>query len=205
MPIRGKNKREALTEFLMARLTAAARTVFSEQGFYGATIEEIARSAGVAKGTVYLYYPSKQAAYWAAMREDTLRMIKVTRLRMESAGTVETKIRTFIDCKIGYFEENREFSRIYFSEFGQSLTRPARLRKQFKTLYTRQARMLRGVLKEGIRKREIRPVPAGAAAFAICDLTRSLAAQRMFEWNQGKLREATNFVFELVWKGLGSR
>jgi AcrR family transcriptional regulator len=205
MPILRKTKRDVVTEFRTAELVAAARRVFSERGFHNATMEEIAQIAGVAKGTIYLYYPSKQAAYWAAMEQGILGMLEATRRSMEAAGSVEAKIRTFIECKISYFEQNRDFFKIYFSEFGHSLTHPARLRKQFKELYVQQARILKGVLEEGIRNQEIRSVPADAAAFAICDLTRSVATQRVLGWDHGELRDAANFVFGLVWKGLGAR
>ena len=205
MPILGKTKRQVLTEFRMAELVAAARKVFSGRGFHKATMEEIAQIAGVAKGTIYLYYPSKHAAYWAAMEQGILGMLEETRRSMEAAGTVEAKIRTFIECKISYFEQNRDFFKIYYSEFGQFLAHPARLRKQFRELYVRQAQILRGVLEEGIRNQEIRPVPADAAAFAICDLTRSVATQRVLGWDHGDLRDAVNFIFDLVWKGLGAR
>lgn len=205
MPILGKTKREVVTEFRMAELVAAARKVFSERGFHNATMEEIAQLAGVAKGTIYLYYPSKQAAYWAAMEQGILGILEATRRNMDVAGTVEAKIRTFIECKISYCEQNRDFFKIYYSEFGHSLTQPLRLRKQFRELYAQQARILKEVLEEGIRNQEIRPVAADAAAFAICDLTRSAATQRVLGWDKGELRNAVDFIFDLVWKGLGSR
>jgi AcrR family transcriptional regulator len=205
MPIQGKTKREVVTEFRMAELLAAARRVFSERGFHNATMEEIAQIAGVAKGTIYLYYPSKQAAYWAALEQGILGMIEATHRSMEGAATIEAKIRTFIECKIGYFDQNRDFFKIYFSEFGHSLTYPARVRKQFRELYVQQARIVREVLEGGIRGQEIRQVPPDAAAFAICDLTRSVASQRVLGRDQGDLRDAVNFIFDLVWKGLGAR
>ena len=127
----------------------------------------------------FLYYPSKRAAYWAAMEQGILGMIEATRQSMGSAGSVEAKIRTFIEGKIGSLEQNRDFFKICFSEFGHSLTHPARLRKQFRELYLQQAHLVRQVLQDGIRNQEIRPIPAGAAAFAICGLTRSTAIQRV--------------------------
>lgn len=205
MPILGKTKREVLTEFRLAELLAAARRVFSERGFHDATMEEIAQIAGVAKGTIYLYFSSKQAAYWAAMEQGILGMLEATRRSMESAGTAEAKIRTFVECKICYFEQNRDFFRIYFSAFGHSLTHPPRLRKRFREFYVQQAQILKGVLEEGIRNQEIRPIPADAAAFAICDLTRSVATQRVLGWDHGDLRDAVNFIFDFVWRGLGPR
>ncbi|HWV21754.1 MAG TPA: TetR/AcrR family transcriptional regulator [Devosia sp.] len=39
----------------------AALAVFSEKGFAAAKVDEVARRAGVSKGTVYLYFPSKEA------------------------------------------------------------------------------------------------------------------------------------------------
>lgn len=42
-------------------LLDAAMAVFAEQGFAGAKMEDIARRAGVSKGTVYLYFASKEA------------------------------------------------------------------------------------------------------------------------------------------------
>jgi AcrR family transcriptional regulator len=205
MPILGRTKREVLTEFRTAELVAAARRVFSQRGFHKATMGEIAKIAGVAKGTIYLYYPSKQAAYWAAMEQGILGMLEATRRSMEAAGTAEAKIRTFIECKIAYFEQNRDFFKIYFSEFGRSLTHPARLRKPFRELYVQQVHILRGVLEQGIRDQEVRSVPTDAAAFAICDLTRSMAIQRVLGWDHGDLRDAVNIIFDLVWKGLGSK
>ncbi len=205
MPILGKTKREVVTEFRMAELVAAARKVFSERGFHNATMEEIAQLAGVAKGTIYLYYPSKQAAYWAAMEQGILGMLEATRRTMEAAASAEAKIRTFIECKINYCEQNRDFFKIYYSEFGHSLSQPLRLRKQFRELYAQQAQIVKEVIEEGIRKQEIRPVPTESAAYAICDLTRSAAIHRVLGGDKGELPDAVNFIFDLVWKGLGAK
>lgn len=42
---------------------------FAEHGFAGAKLERIAKSAGIAKGTVYLYYASKEALFLAAIEK----------------------------------------------------------------------------------------------------------------------------------------
>jgi len=52
--------REARTGERRAQILRAALDVFSRRGFHGATIREIAASAGLAEGTIYLYFPSKQ-------------------------------------------------------------------------------------------------------------------------------------------------
>jgi len=52
--------REARTGERRAQILRAALEVFSRRGFHGATIREIASTAGLAEGTIYLYFPSKQ-------------------------------------------------------------------------------------------------------------------------------------------------
>jgi AcrR family transcriptional regulator len=47
-----------------------ARTVFLNDGFDGASMNDIARVAGVSKGTLYVYFESKEALFEALIRED---------------------------------------------------------------------------------------------------------------------------------------
>jgi AcrR family transcriptional regulator len=54
-------EREARTRALLA----AALDVFLERGFESARLDEVAQRAGVAKGTLYLYFPSKEALFEA--------------------------------------------------------------------------------------------------------------------------------------------
>jgi len=50
-------------------ITAAALKVFGEKGFAGARIEEIARLAGISKGTLYLYFETKEDIFRAVVHE----------------------------------------------------------------------------------------------------------------------------------------
>ena len=52
-----------------AEIVAAALDVFVERGFAATKLEEVARRAGVTKGTVYLYFENKDALFKAVVRE----------------------------------------------------------------------------------------------------------------------------------------
>jgi AcrR family transcriptional regulator len=52
-----------------AEIVAAALSVFVERGFAATKLDEVARRAGVTKGTVYLYFTSKDALFKAVVRE----------------------------------------------------------------------------------------------------------------------------------------
>ena len=50
----------------------AALSVFAEQGFTAARVEDIARRAGLSKGAVYLYFPSKEAMLNALVEQSAV-------------------------------------------------------------------------------------------------------------------------------------
>jgi AcrR family transcriptional regulator len=52
-----------------AEILDAALKVFAEKGFAGARMEDIARRAGVSKGTIYLYFENKDAVFKTLVRE----------------------------------------------------------------------------------------------------------------------------------------
>ena len=52
-----------------AELTAAALELFVERGYATTRLEDVARRAGVSKGTLYLYFDSKEALFKAVVRE----------------------------------------------------------------------------------------------------------------------------------------
>lgn len=65
---RARQTRRERVEEMEAAIVEAAQAVFAEAGFDGARIAEIARRAGVAEGTVYLYFKNKTALYAAVLR-----------------------------------------------------------------------------------------------------------------------------------------
>ncbi|MAC88270.1 TetR/AcrR family transcriptional regulator [Maricaulis sp.] len=56
-----ENSRRRRPEARPEEILDAALSVFSEQGFAAARVEDIARAAGLSKGAIYLYFPSKEA------------------------------------------------------------------------------------------------------------------------------------------------
>lgn len=204
MPLLGKTRKDAIKEFRTAELLGAARRVFAEKGFHAATVDDIASAAGVAKGTVYLYYHSKQDVYWGALEHGITELHNEIQVCLAAEKTPENKVRAFIEIKIRYFEMNRDFFRIYFSELGTAFSHPAQMPPQFEQMYLRQARMLESMLQEGIDTGAIRPIRTDTAAVAISDLIRGIIVQRLLGWSTKDVESDVNFVFDLVWRGIAA-
>ena len=72
-----------------------ARRVFFADGFDGASMNDVARAAGVSKGTLYAYFPSKQALFAALIRADHAQQAERICAFPDDFSDVETTLRTF--------------------------------------------------------------------------------------------------------------
>jgi AcrR family transcriptional regulator len=199
---KSKSKKDVVTEFRTAEILEAAKRVFAKKGFHDATVDDVANAAGVAKGTVYLYYRSKQEVYLAALKFGIGQMYAALVEEVNKAATTEEKLKALIVAKLAYFDENRDFFKIFYSELGRIPTHPGGIDSEFKALYLEQARLVESILKEGIRKKAIRNLRTEQAAFAISDIIRGVVTQRILEWSRSKAGQDADFIFDLVWKGI---
>jgi len=200
-----RTKKDVVTEFRTGEILQAAYHVFAERGFEQATMDEIAREAGVAKGTLYLYYPSKQDIYSAALHRSVVELAARTAEAVAGASSIEEKIQAFIGVKLRYFEEHRDFFRIYDSEFGRAFCRHGQKARQFDELYLEQVKAIDHVLQQSVRRKAIRPVRTEAVAFALFDITRGLVMQRLRSASRSSIEDDIAFAFDLMWKGIGHR
>jgi AcrR family transcriptional regulator len=202
---KNKTKRDVVTEFRHGEILEAAQRVFARRGFTEASVEAIAQEAGLAKGTVYLYYPSKRALYWAALRHGLLGLGEELARRVAAAESLREKIRAFVDTKVSYFEEHRDFVQIYYAEFTNVVAHPCAPLRDFQEFYLQQVGILKAEIHEAVRKRAIARVPEDTAAFAIFDLTKGMIMRRMLGWSKSRTKEDIDFVVDLAWRGLAPR
>src|SRR5262249_36824541 len=145
-----RTKKDVVTEFRCTEILAAARRVFASKGYEAATVDEIAELAGVAKGTIYCYFPSKFELFIGTLRGGMQELFERAETSMRAATTAAGKIRAFIHIRLEYGEQNREFFRIYFSEFSKVALQPSPVREEFQVLYHKQALALEAVIRTGI-------------------------------------------------------
>ncbi|MFT7621965.1 MAG: TetR/AcrR family fatty acid metabolism transcriptional regulator, partial [Myxococcota bacterium] len=87
------------------RIIAAAVKVFAAKGFYCARVSDVAREAGVADGTIYLYFESKEDLLRGLFEENMTRIIARLKALVEPAGTAADKLSALFS---GYAEFTRQ-------------------------------------------------------------------------------------------------
>jgi AcrR family transcriptional regulator len=153
--------------------------VFGECGFESATMERIAQEADVAKGTIYLYYRSKQSIYDAALGDGLTELETRTEAAMQQAPALREAITAFITTRAEYFLSTVISSGCTSERFARHLTSPKSKASEFQALVDRQTRRLEQTIARATRRREIRRVDAAATALAIFDITRGFVARRI--------------------------
>ncbi len=93
------------------RIQEAARTVFSERGYAGASIELIARAAQLSVGAIYLYFRSKEDLY-VSLVEDTLTVFDVEMAQVRSETEVSSRLRDTWSILVRWAEKDPEGPRI---------------------------------------------------------------------------------------------
>jgi AcrR family transcriptional regulator len=93
------------------RIQEAARTVFAEKGYQGASIELIARAAQLSVGAIYLYFRSKEDLY-VSLVEDTLTVFDVEMARVREDVEVSARLRDTWNILIRWAERDAEGPRI---------------------------------------------------------------------------------------------
>lgn len=147
------NKRE--------RIISAAGRFFGEKGYHNTTTAEIAEAAGVAAGTIYIYFSSKEELLVAVFEE--FLGVHMDRLREGIARITdpEAKLRRLISLGLELMEENPDSARIFLSQLRQSTRMIKMVAKRSSRAYKD---IIEEVLEEGIRRGVCRKMNVRAAA-----------------------------------------
>jgi TetR/AcrR family fatty acid metabolism transcriptional regulator len=196
-----KSKRQVVSEFRRAEIVDAARSVFARRGFAHGIMDEIAKEAGIAKGTVYLYFRSKTEIYRAVLNHDMKALKKSTLERIDAATSLRDKIGAFTLARIENAESSKEIFRIMDSEQENlSVTR-----SQYRDWLREPVHRLASAIEKASRQGEIRRLPAEKVAWIIADLTRGTIQRRLLAQSDTPPSKDSEFLLEFIWAALEPR
>jgi TetR/AcrR family transcriptional regulator, fatty acid metabolism regulator protein len=155
----------------------AAAKVFARSGYFNAKVADVAREAGVADGTVYLYFKNKDDLLTSIFDWAMGEFIERARAELVSLKEPEEKLRRFAHLHFSLLEQERDIAIVFQIELRQS----TKFMEQFSTTHLASyLQMLREIIEAGQRARLFRK-----------SLNSTLTAKFLF----GALDEmATNWV-----------
>jgi AcrR family transcriptional regulator len=201
MPVTAISRKEA-SAHRRSVILEAARAVFARQGYANTVVDDIAAQAGIGKGTVYLYFRSKEQLYLGALLEDSRRLNGESRQAMAEAGTWREKLRAYVELRLRYFENNQDFLRIYLTEFRSMWMQGKPLSPELHRLVEECEAQLAQMFAAAAARGEIRPVDPELAAQTVSDLTRGLIERRLRQPDEQPGRADAEFTLDLLCRAL---
>lgn len=154
-----------------AAILSAGLDVFSQYGFRGATLDQIATAAGLSKPNLLYYFPSKEAIH-AALLERLLDTWLDPLKALDAAGDPVAEIMAYTRRKLALSRDYPRESRLFANEILQGAPRiEAILHNDLKTLVDEKAAVIAGWVTDG----KIAPVDPHHLIFSIWALTQHYA------------------------------
>src|SRR5256885_6656149 len=152
------------------RILRAAIDIFAQSGYFNAKVSEIAKAAGVADGTIYLYFDSKEDLLISVLREHTRDYLQSLERDLANINRPEDRMRIAIRHHLQALGRDRALAIVAQVELRHSL--------KFMTLLSHQEiadylNILRKIVEqgqnEGVFRRNLHPQLVAKAIFGIVD------------------------------------
>jgi len=111
------------------RILTAATAVFAERDFHQVRVEEVASRAGVGKGTLYLYFPTKDDLHHVALRASLERVAGEVERAADAEASLEEALREIVLSILRFFWRRQHLLTVV-QRFEQRYRRRARERRR---------------------------------------------------------------------------
>ncbi|HTM81673.1 TetR/AcrR family transcriptional regulator [Asticcacaulis sp.] len=160
-------RRRAAPEVRQADILTAALEEFSLHGFEGARMEDVARAAKVSKGTVYLYYPTKQALFEALVMRDIAPRVELASTFLKGYdGPLEPALMRMVEMAAMAIEVGRlpVYPKLLIAEAGRFPELAAFYRRE---VVQKMLGALTSLFQRALDRGEISGIEAGMAAHLV--------------------------------------
>ena len=153
-------------------LEEAAR-LFSSQRFDEVLMDDIAQSAGVAKGTLYTYFSDKEELYFAVIFEGISRLNQQVLEKASSQKDPEKKLRDIVHSIVSFVAQNGFFYKLLSIEDSKSNTGKSVNRERWREERKIQLEAIESVLMAGHSEGSFRVCDSFVEAAILRDMVRS--------------------------------
>jgi AcrR family transcriptional regulator len=138
-------------------ICAAALEVFAERGFAAARLEEIARRAGVSKGTLYLYFKDKEDLFRAVVRDTVAPNIAMMRQAVEAADLPFEAVVRLLLPRFAELARAVPIGAVAKIVIGESRNFPELAKTYYDLVVSQAVALMTGLIEKAQTNGEVRP------------------------------------------------
>jgi TetR/AcrR family fatty acid metabolism transcriptional regulator len=175
----GGDRRERSAEAKRGEILAAALRVFEAVGYYQAPMADIAVEAGMATGTLYNFFPSKEALFHTLVEQKTADFFAYLRREVDQTVGATAKLHRLVEAQCAFCAANRDFLRIYVTaRSGFEWAAKQELGVAFRYQYAAYLDWVAGILAAGMAEGVLRDMEPLEMAQALVGMLNAV----LFEW-----------------------
>lgn len=178
----------------------AAIKIFSKSGYNGATMDEIALEAGVAKGTLYYHFKSKEEIFRFIINEGLGILADKVNYVEKNENPIDN-LKNICRAQLAALYENKDFFKVLLSQLWGQEIRQLELRQQLRKYVDR----IELYIKDAIKKGYIREGNANFMAYAFFGSLLSVAVYEVINIDHINLDEIVDNLVLYNLKGLEKR
>jgi AcrR family transcriptional regulator len=196
-------KKEVVAAFRTQEILAAAQRLMESRGLEALTMEEIATAAGVAKGTVYLYFQSKEDLLQALMSQVGENLLQDLEALLQGPGSPPERLKRVVALLLRYLERERVLFPVYARDLLKG-DRPGRKGRwlHIQALEERFVTLLTGLFAQGIEAGQFIPANPRLLTFLFRGLIRAVGYYQMAEAPKDTLTEVLPVLLHFLFSGL---
>ncbi len=182
----------------------AAVQVFAERGFDQAKMDEIAQVAGVAKGTIYYHFKSKEDLFSALMNEGIENLIDYAKRNITLYSRPIEQLNALIHAHIQFFIENKKLAKLLLAEAFGTKERQRQFRRQIHEYIL----LIKRILDEGVRAGEFSMIHPHEMASSLFGAASIVVLHKIYSF-EGRERKVdlkatvmVETIRELVFNGI---
>ena len=185
------------------RILDAAVQVFARKGYFGAKVAEIARQAGVADGTIYLYFHNKEDILVSLFNEVMAEHIEGARYEIARLPGAPARLRAIAARHLRLFGGNRDLAIVFQVELRHS----TRFLERFTGSWLQDYfAVVNAVLEDGQREQTLRPdLPQKVATKAFFGALDEMVTSWILSHKEYDLAQLAGPVVDLFLDGAGAR
>lgn len=195
-----RKERERLAR--RGEILAAAERVFAQKGYHSATMDEIARQAELAKGTIYLYFENKRDLFYSLTDEKVESLMRLVQSEVERETQSIEQLKRLVKAQLEFFQNNGDFFRITTSEQTRfELGIKDEFRKRMMRKHLRYINIVSQIVQRGIAEGVFKPLEPSKLAFALIGMVNGFTFQWLRNDRGESLVSDAPLIMELFLEG----
>ena len=179
-----------------------ARKVFARHGYFLTTVDMIACAAGLAKGTIYLYFKNKENLFFSLLEEGYAEFHKYLIEIKEQPIDPLKKIFKIIKLEVDFHHENSDICRLFLNNQSPDIENILpKFRANIMQKHRDQLKIIAEIIKQGITQNKIKKTDPYKTAITIIGISHSILMAGVLGICKPDKKKDINFIYNFILTG----